>query len=130
MAAPRRGLLRRARRLPRRGRPQGAARACSPSAFGGVPAYVMPNTSGLNARVRPPSSPSTSAPPPDLADDSLRVRDQSRTQRRDQSVISARRFSMVVNASWNDSANDVDAFALEGRGDVVEVDAGVGEVAS
>ena len=29
------------------------SRACSPSPFGGVPAYVMPNTSGLNARVPP-----------------------------------------------------------------------------
>ena len=34
-----------------------------PEPFGGVPAYVMPNTSGLNAHATPPSSPTTSAPP-------------------------------------------------------------------
>ena len=51
LAPPRRGLLRRARRLARRGRPQRGSRVCSPTTFGGVPAYVMPSTSGLNARV-------------------------------------------------------------------------------
>ena len=45
-----------------------------------------------------------------------------------QLVSSARRFSRVSSASWNDAANDVDAFAFERGGHVVEVDAGVGEL--
>ncbi len=35
-----------------------------PDGIGGRPVYVMPSTSGLNARVPPPSSPTTSAPRP------------------------------------------------------------------
>ena len=49
------------------GAPPSTARrypASSRDAFGGVPAYVMPNTSGLNARSRPTTSPTTCAAPP------------------------------------------------------------------
>ena len=63
VAAARRGVLRRPRGLAHRRRPQGRRRACSPSGFGGRPAYVMPNTSGLNAHATPATSPTTSAPP-------------------------------------------------------------------
>ena len=65
---PRRGVLRRAGRLARRGRPAGRRRACNPRDLGGVPVYVMPSTSGLNARVPSPSSPTTCGRPARLAD--------------------------------------------------------------
>ena len=133
-------------RLPRRGRPARAARACSPSGFGGVPAYVMPNPSGLNAHATPRELAEHLRAAARLADDATvsgaarfgeirfarRKPAHSWRQRsgaaRQLVPTSARRFSIVVNASWNDPANDVDALALERGGHVVEVDAGRGEV--
>ena len=74
-----------------------------PNAFGGVPAYVMPNTSGLNARFSLDDL--ADAPPPrrlarrPLQRPLTRGSCPSRSHESRQLVISARRFSMVVSAS-------------------------------
>ncbi len=98
-----------------------AVAGVQPDAIGGRPAYVMPSTSGLNART----------PPSELADH-LRAAALGRRWRGDPRIAGCQpmvtlglgaRFSMVPKASVNDAANDVDALALERVGDVVEVDA-------
>jgi TDG/mug DNA glycosylase family protein len=51
-----------------------ATSGVQPQVFGGVPAYVMPNTSGLNARVPPTELAAHLRAAAQLADDSLRLR--------------------------------------------------------
>ena len=53
MAATRARVLRRRHRLSRRAIDKRAALGWQPEPFGGAPAYVMPNTSGLNAHAKP-----------------------------------------------------------------------------